>query len=362
MARALERWFGAAARSLPWRVTGPDGRRDPYAVLVSELMLQQTQVSRVVERFEAFMRRFPTVAALARADEADVLALWAGLGYYRRARHLHAAAKRIVSEHGGEMPGTAEALRELPGVGRYTAGAIASMALGQRVPLVDGNVARVLMRLDAKPGDVAQGQAWAWERAGELVERSSAAGVFNEGLMELGATVCVPGRPRCEACPLAAWCVARAEGRQTEIPAPKPAATRRGLTLDAAVVVDETGRVLVERRGAEGLWAGLWQPPTCEAARGGPVGVAKALRVDATLMRAGSVSRTLTHRNLSVRVWVGRVAHAAATDGRRWVMPADAERLGMSSAHAAVLAAGLAALEPKKRAPRGQARGASKRT
>lgn len=203
MARALEQWFAGAARSLPWRALGPDGWRDPYAVLVSELMLQQTQVARVVERFGAFMRRFPTVAALAGADEADVIALWAGLGYYRRARHLHAAAKRIVHEHGGEVPRAAAALRALPGVGRYTAGAIASMAMGQRVPLVDGNVARVLMRLEARAGDVAQGQAWAWERAGELVSSSTSAGAFNEGLMELGATVCVPGRPRCEACPLA---------------------------------------------------------------------------------------------------------------------------------------------------------------
>jgi len=188
--------------------------RDPYFSLVSELMLQQTQVARVIEKFTEFVGRFPTVEALARADEGGVLAVWSGLGYYRRARHLHRAAREIVARFEGRVPTTVEELMTLPGVGRYTAGAVASMVFGRAEPLVDGNVARVLVRIEGRECSAAEGVAWAWERAGELVRIAEAPkgqsakrsllgpGVFNEGLMELGAVVCVPRGPRCGVCPV----------------------------------------------------------------------------------------------------------------------------------------------------------------
>ncbi|MFG0315432.1 MAG: A/G-specific adenine glycosylase, partial [Phycisphaerales bacterium] len=195
LTRALEAWFRASARELPWRTD----TRDPYRSLVSELMLQQTQVSRVIEKFGPFLERFPTVEALAAAPEDDVLAAWSGLGYYRRARLLHACAKAIVEHHDGVVPDSLDDLLELPGIGRYTAGAIASMVFGQRAPIVDGNVARVLLRVHNKPVPQTEKTTidWAWQRAEELVGACDDPAVFNEAMMELGATVCVPKGPRC---------------------------------------------------------------------------------------------------------------------------------------------------------------------
>jgi len=187
------RWYRDNRRELPWRRT-----RDPYAVWVSEIMLQQTRVETVVPYWERWMGRFPTVQALAAAPLDDVLAAWAGLGYYSRARNLHAGAREVVTDWGGSVPGRVDALLEIPGIGRYTAGAIASIAFGQPAPLVDGNVARVLARLFAIDEDVksAAGSARLWALAADLVP-AGAAGDFNQGLMELGATVCTPARPRC---------------------------------------------------------------------------------------------------------------------------------------------------------------------
>ncbi|MHC4652819.1 MAG: A/G-specific adenine glycosylase [Planctomycetota bacterium] len=197
---ALCAWFRREARDLPWR-----RRRTGYTALVSEAMLQQTQVARVVERYRAFVRRFPNVRRLAKAREQAVLAEWQGMGYYRRARNLHAAAKMIVGEFGGRVPRTADQLRTLPGVGRYTAASIASIVYGERTPLVDGNVQRVLARLDVKSGRAQDPQLvkWAWERTGQLVALAESPGSLNEGLMELGAVVCTPRNPTCETCPVA---------------------------------------------------------------------------------------------------------------------------------------------------------------
>ena len=190
--RALCGWFRRKARDLPWR-----RRRTGYTALVAEAMLQQTQVARVVERYRAFLRRFPSVRVLAEAREQQVLAEWQGMGYYRRARNLHAAAKMIVRDFGGRVPRTADKLRKLRGVGRYTAASIASIVYGERTPLVDGNVQRVLARLDARPGRAQDPKLvkWAWRRAAELVELVDSPGSLNEGLMELGAVVCTPGSP-----------------------------------------------------------------------------------------------------------------------------------------------------------------------
>ncbi|MBI1190061.1 MAG: A/G-specific adenine glycosylase [Tepidisphaera sp.] len=339
--RALLAWFQAAARDLPWR-TRPAGQRDPYHVLVSELMLQQTQVSRVVERYHAFITRFPDFLALARADVSDVLALWAGLGYYRRARLLHAAAIAIVSHHAGRMPRDINAIRELPGVGRYTAGAIASMAFALPEPLVDGNVTRVILRLEGRElaSDEPAAQALAWRRAAELVAASDHPGAFNEALMELGATVCTPANPRCSACPWSHTCAAFGNQSQSNIPRPKKRAARQALRLECVVLLDALGRVLLEPRPATGLWAGLWHMPSTEShgrARPDPADLLNSLALPSTpLAPAGSVKRTLTHRDVSLRVWAGRLSvRGPKLPGRAWFEPHALP--AMSSAHAKVL-------------------------
>jgi A/G-specific adenine glycosylase len=338
-------WFRFAARPLPWR-TEP---RDPYASLVSEIMLQQTQVSRVVERFNAFMVRFPDVAALAAAPESDVLGLWSGLGYYRRARNLLAAAKRVVSDFGGIIPSDLTLLRSLPGVGRYTAGAVSSIVFDRPAAIVDGNVARVLMRIEGK--EFAHGGAealsWSWDRATELV-RVAASGapgrapsIFNEGLMELGATVCTPSRPRCGRCPLSALCIARREGSQERIPRPKPAAPRKVLRCSSAVLLDPRGRVLLEQRPAAGMWGALWQAPTLDGARRGICDLAELLDVD-QLQRAGSFTHQTSHREVRFVVWKGRIpARHPARRGRAFVARTDLDSLGLGTAQRRVLEIGF---------------------
>lgn len=317
-----------------------DGARDPYGALVSELMLQQTQVSRVLEKYSAFMTRFPTVFDLAAAGEEDVLAAWSGLGYYRRARLLHAAAKAVVERHGGVFPDDVASLRALPGVGRYTAGAIASIVFGRREPIVDGNVERVLLRVhgnDAPPKDKAT-QDWAWARAGELVEGAGHPGVLNEGLMELGATVCTPATPRCPACPLRAQCAAFAEGRTAEIPRPKPRAKRKDWFV-ACFVVADGDRLLVETRGAGGLWAGMVQPPTAEGAE--EMALEDAAR-SAGVTPGREIDRFVhetTHRRVSFVVSAGRVEGPVGA-GRRWVTRGALEGMALSNAHRRVFGLG----------------------
>ena len=219
--RRVLRWYRGHRRDLPWRAAaeGTGGRADPYHVLVSEAMLQQTQVATVVPYFCRFAAALPEVTALARASERRVLRLWQGLGYYRRARHLHAAAKRIVSAHRGQVPADVEQLLQLPGVGRYTAGAVASIAFGRRAPILDGNVARVLARwlALAEPIDRAETRRRLWAAATQLVPARSP-GDFNQGLMELGALVCTPRTPRCRACPVAALCQGQRAGLADTLP------------------------------------------------------------------------------------------------------------------------------------------------
>lgn len=319
------KWFAAAGRPLPWR-TEP---RDPYRSLVSELMLQQTQVSRVVERFQEFVRRFPTVEHLSRADESRVLALWSGLGYYRRARHLHAAAGEIVSRFGSRVPETVSELMTLPGVGRHTAGAISSIVFGRPEPIVDGNVARVLIRVEGRDVASDEGAAWAWERASGLVRLAqSDPGRFNEGLMELGATVCLPKSPRCGECPLRRECRALAAGAQDRIPRPRAVAARSRVFCAAVVVQDDRGRLLVERRDSSGMWAGLWQAPTLE-------GRARARRatverwIGAPAQRIERFDHGATHRDLEFEVWsaAGPVSRAGAV----YKSPREIAGLGLSS-------------------------------
>ncbi|MEX0744483.1 MAG: A/G-specific adenine glycosylase, partial [Phycisphaeraceae bacterium] len=265
--RALRRWYVANHRALPWR-TPPNGGAvppDPYHVLVSEAMLQQTQVATVVAYFERFIAAFPTVEALATADEQQVLRHWQGLGYYRRARHLHAAARRIAADHAGRVPDTVDALLALPGVGRYTAGAVASIAFDRRAPILDGNVARVLARWFAVDELIDQpaGRATLWRLAERVLPQRSV-GDFNQALMELGALVCTPSAPKCDTCPVASLCDAKRAERVAELPRRSPRKVPRAVRHVVAAV-ERDGRYLFEQRPGDGLWSNMWQLPTHES-------------------------------------------------------------------------------------------------
>lgn len=252
----LAGWYRRMARRLPWRAT-----RDPYAILVSEIMLQQTQVVTVVPYYERFLARFPTVESLAAADEADVLVMWAGLGYYRRARLLHAAARRVAQQYGGEFPRTAAELRHLPGIGPYTAAAVASFAFGASEALVDANVARVLARVFAwtKPLGTAESKRELWRMAQALLPPGSAR-QHNNALMELGAMVCTPQTPECVSCPVHSWCGAFAGAMAERLPVPssRPAVTQ---VCYAGAIVRCGIRYLV-RQVPPGEWhSGMWEFP-----------------------------------------------------------------------------------------------------
>lgn len=245
-AEQLVAWYDANARDLPWREN-----RDPYRVWLSEIMLQQTRVAAVLEHYRRFLKKFPTVQKLAAARESSVLAAWSGLGYYRRARMLHAAARAVMKEHGGMFPGTSAGLRTLPGIGRYTAAAIASIAFGEPVAVVDGNVERVVSRLS---GSLLSGEP-AWKRAEALLDHSRP-GDFNQAMMELGATACLPRQPRCLLCPVANFCATRGE-----LPAVRPVGRQKKQTICIALARLEEKVLIVQRNERESLMPGLWELP-----------------------------------------------------------------------------------------------------
>lgn len=253
-------WYERNRRDLPWRQT-----RDPYAIWISEIMLQQTRVAAVVERYEAFLRSFPTVLALGRASEAEVLALWSGLGYYRRARMLHRAARQIAAELGGAMPATAAGLRDLPGIGAYTSAAIASIAYGEPVAVVDGNVERVVQRLAGWGSEATAGKARLMrdtERLAQALLDPVRPGDFNQAMMELGATVCLPRNPQCLSCPIHVHCLTRGEH-----PTPKRARMRSQDAAYALVLRDGGNAqaipevLLFQRPAEETVMPGLWELP-----------------------------------------------------------------------------------------------------
>jgi A/G-specific adenine glycosylase len=332
IARALLRWYGRARRDLPWRRC-----RDPYRVWVSEIMLQQTQVERVKDFFVRFMERFPTVASLAAAREDEVLKLWEGLGYYRRARQLHAAAGRIVAAHAGSLPRSVPELRRLPGIGRYTAGAIASIAMDLPEPIVEANSRRVIARLAChagrldRPGD----DEPIWEIARRLVPKKNP-GRFNQALMDLGSLVCTPQRPMCGSCPVAALCAARQAGRVADIPLK---AARRAVQdiRETAVVVRRGPRFLVVQRGPGEWWEGLWDFPRVPgAARGARRGIERSDLLGGlacgAIERLGAIRHTVTHHRIELDV----VACTAGRSGRSapdraWVTPARMAALAMTA-------------------------------
>jgi A/G-specific adenine glycosylase len=253
MRKKLRGWYRQRARDLPWRRTG-----DPYAIWISEIMLQQTTVAAVVPYFERFLQRFPDVESLAAAEQGDVLRQWEGLGYYSRARNIHKAARHIVTELGGEFPRTADELVLLPGIGRYTAGAIVSFAYDRPAPIVEANTLRLYSRLLGYDGDPRStaGQRLLWSFAESIVPPKKP-GEFNQSLMELGSQVCTPSEPDCESCPLMAGCRAFATGRQHEIPvaARKPEITP---VVEFAVAIECGGRYLLWQNREGQRWAGLW--------------------------------------------------------------------------------------------------------
>ncbi len=305
--RRLLAWFAHHRRDLPWRRS-----RDPYSIWVSEVMLQQTQVATVVPYFERFLRTWPKLADLAAAREQDVLRLWAGLGYYRRARALHQAARQIVAEHEGRFPDDPAQLRNLPGMGPYTVGAILSQAYDHRLPILEANSQRVLCRLFGQGTDPRQGplRRWLWQAA-EVLLPSRQVGEFNQAIMELGALICTPRNPKCSVCPLASDCTARARGLQEQIPVrpdPPPTVTVR----EAAVVVRQGQSVLLVQRPEKGRWAGLWEFPHGPLQEG-EAHVAAAIRVlrDLTGIRAQLGQELLTLRHAVTRYRIALVCFAA---------------------------------------------------
>ena len=284
---ALLRWYRAHRRDLPWRKS-----RDPYAIWVSEIMLQQTRVAAVIDYYEKFMRLFPNVEALARANEHEVLAAWSGLGYYRRARNLQAAAKVIVSQANGRVPSTSFTLRELPGVGRYTSAAIASIAYGEPTAVVDGNVERVLERLDG----VARAGEAVWTRAQELLD-PKAAGDWNQAMMELGATVCTPVTPSCDKCPVKRWCKLPGHDVRKE----QPPRNKRELVYGLAVRGE---RVYLRQRGKdESLMPMMWELPADD----------ESSKVDVVARLKHSIT------NSDYAITITKMNAAAVPKGGKWV-------------------------------------------
>ena len=297
IARALTPWFTREQRDLAWRRT-----RDPYAIWVSEIMLQQTRVDTVARHYPGFIARFPDVETLAAADEQDVLEAWSGLGYYRRARLLHRGARHVVEHEGGHLPSDAEALRAIPGIGRYTAGAISSIAYDRPAALVDGNVARVFSRLRAleRPEEQDAKASQHWHLAGAVLERGSPR-VLAQALMELGALVCTPRAPSCDACPVAKHCQARAKASVDRIPAPRKK-VEQPIESWIAAAVTWRGRLLLVRRPEQGLLAGLWCLPLRPLSKRGAMPSARTLstwlgaRVERDPAPLPTVEHVFTHR------------------------------------------------------------------
>ncbi len=331
VATDLLAWYDGHARRLPWRVPpgalGADGRplrTDPYRVWLSEVMLQQTTVAAVGPYYRTFLERWPTVERLAAAPLDDVLTVWAGLGYYARARNLHKCAQVVSGEHGGRFPASEAALGGLPGIGPYTAAAIAAIAFDRPATPVDGNVERVVARLFAvaTPLPKAKGEL---RRIAEGLTPAERPGDFAQAMMDLGATVCLARRPRCLACPLAAHCAARAAGEAEDLPrrtarAPRP--TRHGV---AFWLVDEAGSVLLRRRPEAGLLGGMMElPSTPWREAPWPAGAARATAppADGWTALPGVVRHTFTHFHLKLAVWAGRasgIAPLVAGAKGRWV-------------------------------------------
>jgi A/G-specific adenine glycosylase len=326
--RHLLAWFRANRRDLPWRAS-----RDPYRIWVAEIMLQQTRIAAVMPYYNRFLDKFPTVESLARAPQDEALKLWSGLGYYSRARNLHRATKEIVVRHNGKFPRALDAALALPGIGRYTAAAVLSIAYDLPLAVLDGNVARVLARLGAIRGDLRAPRLWhrLSEMAQELLARR-APGDWNQALMELGETICTPQNPRCPACPVSRWCRARARGLTREIPAPRKKRAPVRVQIAAAILRDPRGRTLLVRDpGAHDdvLFSRMWQFPAVEVARRAKnelaAHLAQSLEMDAASLNLQALPRArhgVTFRNITLLPFLARVARLPRR-ARTRVIPLD---------------------------------------
>lgn len=340
--RVLLDHYDRVARDLPWR-----RETDPYRVLVSEVMLQQTRVETVKGYYGPWLERFPSLETLATADEDQVLKAWEGLGYYRRARNLHRAARVVREDHGGELPDTYGSLRELPGVGEYTAGAVASIAFGERVPAVDGNVRRVFARWfdvpDPKP-------AWLRTTAADLVDEERP-GDWNQALMELGATVCTPRSPKCGVCPVSRWCSALEAGSVADRPI-SPKRREVPSRVIGLAVLHARERVLLEKREEGGLLGGMWAFPEIVPDGGGVPEVARILGLipqDAGQPLA-DVRHRFTHLDATYRpvaVAVGAGPESRLPDRYRWVSPAEAADIALPVAQRKVFDSWFDTLRPE---------------
>ncbi len=366
--KALLRWYRRHQRDLPWRRTD-----DPYAVWVSEIMLQQTQVATAVPYYERFMADLPTVEALAHAPVDRVLKLWQGLGYYARARRMKEAAEVVVREHDGRLPSDVDSLRKLPGIGAYTAGAIASIAFGLDEPVLDGNVIRVLCRLERVGTNPAEADTkrTLWALARRLVPPGRAS-LFNQAIMDLGATVCTPRDPACATCPLEDLCKARSKGDQTDLPR-KPRRKAVGHYDVAVAVIRRRGRILIDQRRPDAMLGGMWELPGGKQRDGESLEACVVREVREELgvkIKAGEALTTVRHAYSHFRVTLHALA-CEIVSGRckaigcqrwAWVRPDELEDYAFPTATLKVFAElGIGRASPKKPRKKTRARSSDPR-
>lgn len=339
-------WYGSHQRDLPWRQT-----QDPYHIWVAEVMLQQTPVATVIPYYRRFLARFPTLEALASATVGEVLKLWEGLGYYARARHLHAAARKVVSEFEGRLPDTMDGLLSLPGIGLYTAGALLSIAGGQDVPAIDGNGRRVLSRVYAVDEEVTRGRGE--HRIRELAESllpRGRAGDFNQALMDLGAAICTPRAPSCQECPLAEDCEAHRLGQEERFPVRRRRRRSPHYEVTAGVVWNGAGRFLIAQRPPEGLLGGLWEFPggkreageTLEACLrrelAEELGIQVIVGAPLTIVRHAYTHFRITLHAFHCRLVDGQPRALGCVDWE-WITLDDVERFAFSTADRKIISA-----------------------
>ena len=329
--KTLLKWFDVNKRDLPWRRT-----KDPYSIFVSEMMLQQTQVKTVIPYYERFLKELPDWKALAKAKEEKVLKLWEGLGYYRRARNLQAAAQKIIKDFGGKLPDTQEQIREIPGVGPYSAGAILSIAYQKPLPLVDGNVIRVFSRIFLLKGNLKTGEGHqkVWDVARNLIP-TRRPGDFNQALMELGATVCLPDNPQCLLCPMRGLCQAVQKGLQNELPEMAKATATMEVPM-AALLMENKGKILVKKRSQEERWLkGMWEFPSAEGKTHLEAlkKLERSTNSKATPKELQSVRHQITHHKIDLKLFPAVPGKKSAlSKDYLWISPKELGKLPFSSA------------------------------
>lgn len=325
----LLKWYGNSARKLPWRET-----KDPYKIWVSEIMLQQTQVDTVIDYYKRWIKTFPTVEQLAGAPESTALKHWAGLGYYRRARMLHAGAKRVTEAYQGKVPSEVPELLKIPGIGRYTAGAISSIAFEKRAPIVDGNVMRILTRLLAIKDDIGASatQKKLWQIAEDILPDKNI-GDFNQAMMELGATVCFPTSPKCGICPVSAECAALAMNKQTDFPVRKER-TKLESIRNYALVLRQKGKVLIQKQANHERWGGLWMFPFWEKKKD-----MQTLTGNETTKKFMSIQHGYTKYKITLDVYENEIKEQVSVkeNETKWVTPKQLNKYALPAPHKRIM-------------------------